>query len=112
METRNYEQETDVVITIVTHKREEEEAAERALFQIEVAAAAAKYRKHQKIMRKLYHWLNQISMVCAGVLLFITVLMCLYDGGWFTLLSAFATTFAWLFGRCCYHKSVTTKTSG
>ena len=112
METINQEQfekDTDVVIAIVTHKNEQDDAAEQALFDIAVAAGAAQYKYHQKRMRKLFHWLNQLGMILTGVLMLFTVLMCFYDGGWYTLVYMFSTVVTWLFSRWCYRKSCSKK---
>ena len=104
-----FEKDTDVVITIVTHKNEQDAAAEQALFDIAVAAGAAQYKYHQKRMRRLFHWLNQLGMILTGVLMLVTVLMCCYDGGWYTLVYMFSTVFTCLFSRWCYRKSCSKK---
>lgn len=100
-----FDKDTDVVITIVTHKNERDAAAEQALFDIAVAAEAAKFRHHQKCVRKLYHWLNQIGMMLTGVMLLITAVLCFYDGGWYILLCMFDVVITWLFSRWCHRKS-------
>lgn len=112
MENTNQEQfekDTDVVITIVTHKNEKDAAAEKALFDIAVAAGAAQYKYHQKRMRKLFHCLNQLGMILTGVLMLFTVLMCFYDSGWYILVYMCSTVTTWWFSRWCYRKSCSKK---
>ena len=104
-----FEKDTDVVIAIVTHKNEQEAAAEQALLEIAVAAGAAQYKYHQKRMCKIFHWLNQLGMILTGALMVFTVLMCFYDGGWYTLVYMFSTVVTWLFSRWCYRKSCSKK---
>ena len=100
-----FEKDTDVVITIVTRKNEQDAAAEQALFDIAVAAGAAQYRHHQKRMRKLFHWLNQIGMMITGAMMLITAVLCFYNGGWYILLCMFDVVITWLFSRWCHRKS-------
>ena len=101
----HFENEIDAVIHIVTHKNEVTAAAEQAMFKIEVAAEAAKFRHHQKRVRKLYHWLNQIGMMLTGAMLLITAVLCFYDGGWYILVCMFDVVITWLFSRWCHRKS-------
>ena len=100
-----FEKDTDVVITIVTHKNEQEAAAKQALLEIAVAAGAAQYKHHQKRMRKLFHWLNQISMMLTGALVLTAVILCFYDGGWYILLCMFDAVWLYCFSRWCHRKS-------
>lgn len=105
MSDPNYERDTDLIIQVVSAKNARDKAAEQESFDMAISTEAAKYRYHQKQVRKRFHALNQLSMVATGALSTLTVLLCLGNCSWYSLVYMIATCTTWSFGRWCHTKS-------
>ena len=103
--SEEFDKETDCIIGIVRYNTERLEAEARARLAIAVEAEAAKYKQHRRQVRKFWHWLNQCTMMLTGILMLITVILCLHDAGWWTLLFVLGTLSSWTFSRFSYNKS-------
>ena len=105
MEDRNFDQDTDLVIAIVKDNSERQAAEARARFEIAIEAEAAKYRSYRKAIRSRFHVLSQISLVLMGMCGLVTAVFCFTGGGWWCIVSLFATFCCWMFSNWCDHKS-------
>ena len=97
--------ETDLVVQIMEAHDKQSTAEQRAKFDMAVAAAAAEYKKRCRIRRRVYHWLNQCSMLLAGALGLIVAIVVATDDSWHSLLYVSALAVVLAFSRWCHRKS-------
>lgn len=97
--------EPDLVVQMLQDNAAQAEAEQRARFNRAIESASMKYRLHRRARRRVYYWLNQLSMILVGATGVIVAALVATDHSWRTLVAVLALALLLSFGQWCSKKS-------